>query len=198
MKSRKPQAEPFQDWICEEVLLTIRKTGKYEIAPQQPQLPQTLSAALRFAADLEDEKQKLLEVNQALRIEVQILEPKADRYDMAIATDGWMSGEEIIKQLNVPKLSSTRKLYDILRAEKVLFKRPDGSNCPYAEWSKNGLAALRNGQCFDGRMRFSPVFSWKGLDRILDILCKHNIVKIKDKQFRFNFDFDKTVVMKRA
>ena len=87
MKSRKPQAEPFQDWICEEVLPTIRKTGKYEIAPQQPQLPQTLSAALRFAADLEDEKQKLLEANQALRIEVQILEPKADRYDMAIATD---------------------------------------------------------------------------------------------------------------
>jgi anti-repressor protein len=200
MKCRKPQAEPFQDWICEEVLPAIRKTGKYEVEflqPVIPSIPQTLSEALRFAADLNDQKQKLLEANQALKAEVEIMEPKADRYDLAMSTEGWMSGEEIVKQLNVPNLSSTRKLYDILRKEKVLFKRPDGSNCPFADWSKNGLAALRNGRCFDGRMRFSPVFSYKGLDRILDILRKHGITP-RDKQFQFNFDSNKPTEMKRA
>jgi prophage antirepressor-like protein len=30
-KSRKPEAEKFQDWVYEEVLPAIRKTGKYEI-----------------------------------------------------------------------------------------------------------------------------------------------------------------------
>ncbi len=35
MKSRKPQAEPFQDWVCEEILPSIRKTGKYEVVPSQ-------------------------------------------------------------------------------------------------------------------------------------------------------------------
>lgn len=30
MRSDKPQAEAFQDWVCEEVLPSIRKTGKYE------------------------------------------------------------------------------------------------------------------------------------------------------------------------
>jgi hypothetical protein len=78
-----------------------------------------------------------------------------------------------------------------------LFKRPDGTNCPYAEWVNEGLAKLRDGQCFDGRMRFSPAFSWKGLDRILDLLRKHQVIP-KDKQYRFNFDSDKIVAMKRA
>lgn len=31
MRSDKQQAEPFQDWVCGEVLPTIRKTGKYSI-----------------------------------------------------------------------------------------------------------------------------------------------------------------------
>jgi len=39
-KSNKPQAEPFQDWICEEVIPTIRKIGKYEVQPSQPVIPQ--------------------------------------------------------------------------------------------------------------------------------------------------------------
>jgi hypothetical protein len=39
MTSRKPQAEPFQDWVCQEVLPSIRKTGKYEVKRQPIQLP---------------------------------------------------------------------------------------------------------------------------------------------------------------
>ena len=53
-KSRKPQAKPFQKWLFEEILPSIRKTGQYQSqpqplqqpAPQQPQLPQVTSIAL--------------------------------------------------------------------------------------------------------------------------------------------------------
>jgi prophage antirepressor-like protein len=31
LTSRKPQAEPFQDWICQEVVPQIRKTGSYSL-----------------------------------------------------------------------------------------------------------------------------------------------------------------------
>lgn len=31
MRSDKPQAEPFQDWVCGEVLPSIRKTGSYAV-----------------------------------------------------------------------------------------------------------------------------------------------------------------------
>jgi phage antirepressor YoqD-like protein len=202
MKSRKPQAEPFQDWVCEEILPSIRKTGKYELVPSQPALPQNYIEALEAHLQSEKDKkvlaeanQKLIAANQSLEIEVQTLEPKVDRYDLILATDGWMTGEEIVKQLNISKFS-VRKLYDILRKEKVLFNS-DGTNLPYASWQNEGLATIRDGQCFDGRMRFSPVFSWKGLDRILDLLRKHQVIP-RDKQYRFNFDSDKIVAMKRA
>ena len=200
----------FAQWCSDEFAVQVdiwtdelMTTGKVEIAPSQPALPQDYEEALaallvsvREQKALADANEKLIEANQSLEIEVQTLEPKAERYDLILATDGWMTGEEIVKQLAIAKFS-VRKLYDILRAEKVLFKRPDGTNCPYAPWVNEGLAKLRDGQCFDGRMRFSPAFSYKGLDRILDILRKHQIIP-KDKQYRFKFDSDKIVVMKRA
>ena len=31
LRSYKPEAERFQDWICREVLPSIRKTGKYQL-----------------------------------------------------------------------------------------------------------------------------------------------------------------------
>lgn len=39
IKSRKPEAEPFEAWVFEEVLPQIRKTGKYSIQ-QQLALPE--------------------------------------------------------------------------------------------------------------------------------------------------------------
>lgn len=36
LKSRKPEAEKFEAWVCDELLPTIRKTGRYE-APQAVQ-----------------------------------------------------------------------------------------------------------------------------------------------------------------
>ncbi|HHE3573148.1 BRO-N domain-containing protein [Pasteurella multocida] len=40
IKSRKPEAEPFETWVFEEVLPQIRKMGKYEVQPQQLTLPE--------------------------------------------------------------------------------------------------------------------------------------------------------------
>ncbi|MFZ7222678.1 BRO family protein [Avibacterium avium] len=39
IKSRKPEAEPFEAWVFEEVLPQIRKTGKYSLEQQQLALP---------------------------------------------------------------------------------------------------------------------------------------------------------------
>ena len=55
-KSRKPQAKPFQKWLFEEVLPSIRKTGQYAIAHQ---VPKTYSQALLEAARLAEENERL-------------------------------------------------------------------------------------------------------------------------------------------
>lgn len=38
IKSRKPEAEPFESWVCDDVLPSIRKTGSY----QSPELQEDL------------------------------------------------------------------------------------------------------------------------------------------------------------
>jgi prophage antirepressor-like protein len=54
--SKLPCAEKFQDWVFEEVLPTIRKTGQYAIAHQ---IPKTYSQALLEAAKLAEENERL-------------------------------------------------------------------------------------------------------------------------------------------
>ncbi len=48
MRSNKPEAERFQDWIFEDVLPTLRKTGSYNMPGQQT--PKTFAEALELAA----------------------------------------------------------------------------------------------------------------------------------------------------
>lgn len=39
MRSDKPRAQPFQDWVCSEVIPSIRKTGRYEMPAAPPKDP---------------------------------------------------------------------------------------------------------------------------------------------------------------
>ena len=61
MRSKLESAESFQDWVVEEVLPSIRKTGKYELKPadQQYKLPGNYIEALE--ALLVSEKQRALD-----------------------------------------------------------------------------------------------------------------------------------------
>ena len=45
-RSNKPEADAFTNWVASEVLPSIRKTGKFEIAPKQVALPSASNAVL--------------------------------------------------------------------------------------------------------------------------------------------------------
>jgi phage antirepressor protein len=49
MRSDKPQAEPFQDWVCGEVLPSIRKTGGYITATPEMSDAEILAKAVLVA-----------------------------------------------------------------------------------------------------------------------------------------------------
>jgi len=67
-QSKKEEAKNFKKWVFEEVLPTIRKTGKYEVAPQ---LPQFNSEFLLQLSEAMREKEKLIEKQTQ---EIQVLE----------------------------------------------------------------------------------------------------------------------------
>lgn len=93
MRSDKPQAEPFQDWVCGEVLPTIRKTGGYSLpSGYLPNFSNPAEAARAWA----DQYEKVqIESKRALEAERQVLElsdtvatmkPKADYCDIVLAS----------------------------------------------------------------------------------------------------------------
>lgn len=49
IKSRKPEAEPFESWVCDEVLPSIRKTGSYT-APRAIITPEQKAALFAIVA----------------------------------------------------------------------------------------------------------------------------------------------------
>lgn len=91
MKSKLPNAEQFQDWVCEEVIPSIRKTGGY-IATRTDDTPEEIMArALTIAqATLEKREERLKQLeadNQQKDAKIAKLQPKADFADAAFITD---------------------------------------------------------------------------------------------------------------
>jgi prophage antirepressor-like protein len=75
VKSEKPEAEIFEKWVFEEVLPTLRKTGKYEIVPKIDEpTPQVFSMAqiqaihnivtALIAMPIDDTAQKLAQIEK--------------------------------------------------------------------------------------------------------------------------------------
>ena len=118
MRSDKPNAVEFQDWVYDDVLPSIRKTGSYSIMNK---VPQTFAEALRLAA----EQQEQIEAQQKL-IEVQT--PKAEFYDDVVESKDAIPMDRVAKILNMG--IGRNKLFELLRNEKVLMY----NNTPYQKY----------------------------------------------------------------
>lgn len=71
MRSNKPEAERFQDWICEEVIPAIRKTGSYILAEG--------SETAALLKETEDTMARLKERRDALNLELRRLDKRRRR-----------------------------------------------------------------------------------------------------------------------
>ena len=52
MRGHAPQSDPFRKWVTEEVLPTIRKTGRYDIAESNTAEAKQFSAEFNMLADM--------------------------------------------------------------------------------------------------------------------------------------------------
>lgn len=73
MRSDKPQAEAFQDWVCGEVLPSIRKSGGYIAAAPEETPEQIMAKALRVADETLKRQQEQLNQLQERNAEQQVL-----------------------------------------------------------------------------------------------------------------------------
>ena len=131
LKSRKKEAEIFQDWICEEVIPSIRKTGSYnvsvlspeELALQQAQNILNLRKDLNKISDvvnsLVSDKNKVL--NELNYIEVPSVLPlqKTERAKL----------NQLVRTYSISISQPTQIVWNRLYKEFLYAYRVDASTC---------------------------------------------------------------------
>jgi anti-repressor protein len=180
-RSNAPNADPFQDWVCEEVLPSIRKTGSYGHKPQLEFDPNDLGhvrnvlAALSVQTIQDKATIEALEVKTA-KITTRVIAAKAkiaeqqplvEAYERLAASEGSLNITEAAKALG----KQPKELTAYLMKNKWIFERPPAKrkivyqtkiNAGLMESSEK-LIILADGREFT---RFQPMITVAGLARL--------------------------------
>jgi anti-repressor protein len=117
MRSNLPDAERFQDWIAEDVIPAIRKTGRYEVAAA-PAIPQTYADALQLAAD----QARQIEAQAAALAEAA---PAAEAWNHLASANGDYAVADAAKMLSRhPLITIGRdRLFTLMHREGWIYRR---------------------------------------------------------------------------
>lgn len=74
MRSDKPQAEAFQDWVCGEVLPSIRKTGSYSLAVPSYQIENPIERAKKWIEEQEQSQKALAQADETINAQKVLLQ----------------------------------------------------------------------------------------------------------------------------
>jgi anti-repressor protein len=170
--SRKPEAKEFKRWITHEVIPSIRKTGSYRI---QHQLPQSMAEALRLAADLSEQNERIAAENERLATQSTEQQQKLKEqetpvaiYNLAIAAHNTQSMADVAKALGTGRT----RLFNVLREERII---PEGRTVPYQRYIEAGYFVVRERPRASGDTVINdpvPRVTAKGLDYIARLLQK--------------------------
>ena len=149
MRSTKPMAEPFQDWVCGEVLPSIRKHGGYILTHEgdtdediRRRAEEVLKATLEQKDKLIREQNMLLgQKNKQLteqETEIDRLLPKALYADNVLDSISCYTTTQIATELGM----TAQELNRLLCAERVQYYQ-SGQYMLYAEYAHRGLAKSR-------------------------------------------------------
>lgn len=117
MRSKLPSAEKFQDWVCGEVLPSIRKTGKYAV--NQLEAPKNYKEAVQQLLCQLEKNEALEAKNLQLENKIEEDAPKVEFADGVIATGKEMCLREAIKTCGVkPNVG-----FDWLRLHEFIYKQ---------------------------------------------------------------------------
>lgn len=143
-QSRKPDAERFQNWVCEDVLPSIRKTGGYMIAKDDESDEDLMARAILLAQEkIKERDHRIREIEaknsqQAERIELQSEElkkqaPKVAYHDEVLTSTSTYNTTNIAKEFGM----GAHTLNKILHEKGIQYKM-DGQWLLYHKYQDKG------------------------------------------------------------
>ena len=148
LSSRKPEAKVFKRWVTSEVLPQIRKTGSYI------HVPQTLSQALRLAADQAETIEK-----QTLLIEAQ--KPAVEFVERFVEAKQTQPLRAVAKVLGVKE----KTFVEALISNSILY-RLGGKLTPKAEMMQKGFFEVKELVAQNGYAATQMRFTTAGVEWI--------------------------------
>lgn len=176
-ESKLPSADPFQDWVYEKVLPSIRKHGAY-------MTPETIEKAIydpdfiiNLATKLKEERTGRLIAEQR----VNELQPKADYYDLILANKGLVTTTSIAKNYGMAASAFNQLLHKL----GIQFNQ-SGSWYLYSKYQNHGYThtvpvAFKHR---DGRDDVKPNTKWtqKGHVFLYEVLKKNGVIPVIEKK----------------
>lgn len=166
--SKLPSAERFTDWVTQEVLPSVRKHGAY-------MTPETLQAAILnpdyllqvvTALKSETDKRKALEAdNSRLVVENQILQPKADYFDILSDRSALTSFRETAKLLGI----KPKRFTDFLLERKYIYRDKKGKLMPVEN---------RNHGYFEVKETMNEKTQWSGTQTLVTLKGREYFLKL--------------------
>lgn len=147
MKSKLPDAEKFQDWVCDEVLPSIRKHGAYMTNETLEKALTSPDFLIQLATNLKEEKQKRIEAEQKAEVAEQKIQQDAPKVLFADAVSTSQRSclvAELAKilQQNGVNIGQNR-LFSWMRENGYLCQKGDYYNQPTQKAMKLGLFELK-------------------------------------------------------
>ncbi|MFR7882366.1 MAG: phage antirepressor KilAC domain-containing protein [[Eubacterium] siraeum] len=133
--SKLPGAERFERWVFDEVLPSIRKHGAYMTDDVLEQALTSPDFLIELATRLKAEKAK----NAQLTVSNQIMQPKADYFDMLVDRNLLTGIRDTAKELGVRQNDFVRFLLE----KGYLYRSNKGKLRPYAAYVESGLFEMK-------------------------------------------------------
>lgn len=155
MRSDKPQAEPFQDWVCGEVLPSIRKHGAYATEDTIDKILNDPDFGIKLLTQLKEERTARIEAERKNAILMHV--------------NTTYTATEIAKELN---MKSANELNKALSDMKVQYK-VGKTWVLYSQYSNKGYEEIKQETLDNGKVVYHRKFTQLGRDFIIN-LFKNN------------------------
>ncbi|MEN7466721.1 phage antirepressor KilAC domain-containing protein [Clostridioides difficile] len=186
-KSRKEEAERFQDWVTDEVLPSIRKTGTYNMVNRQLKdsymIDNPIERAKRWIEEQKEKEQLQLEGKMKDQV-IKELKPKADYTDMILKNKGLVTITQIAKDYGMSgkemnKILHERGIQYKQSGQWLLYKQHQGEGYTHSET----IDITRSDGMTDVKM--TTKWTQKGRLFLYDLLKVNNILPDIEKEYSY-------------